>query len=200
MVVGVCVWFFFFSRALPPGARTHRSSSHPCQPPPTHTHTNKQQTTNKVEELPDSVAQLVVGLTVPIVYPHLVGGEPMLETFGRLNKLKPFKALFKATGIGKLLFNEVGEAELLDDLRFVCVACWWAGVERGKMRRRRRRHTHSLSLSFSLSHTRTRAHNNNNTITPRHHQGTTGARARTATSAASWSSTCRCWPRARACA
>ncbi|KAI8466328.1 MAG: hypothetical protein J3K34DRAFT_485023 [Monoraphidium minutum] len=71
----------------------------------------------KVDELPDSVTHLVVGTTVPVVYPHLLGGDAILSGMARLNKIGCFNALFRRTGIHDAVFNEMEEPELLDDLK-----------------------------------------------------------------------------------
>ncbi|KIY98520.1 hypothetical protein MNEG_9440 [Monoraphidium neglectum] len=71
----------------------------------------------KVDELPDSVTHLVVGTTVPVVYPHLLGGDAVLSCLAKLNKVPFFHRLFKSTGVHKAVFNEVEEPELLDDLK-----------------------------------------------------------------------------------
>jgi hypothetical protein len=39
------------------------------------------------QELPDTVTHLVVGTTVPVVYPHLLGGEAVLTFFAKLNRV-----------------------------------------------------------------------------------------------------------------
>jgi len=70
----------------------------------------------KTNDLPSTVRHLILGTTVPIVYPHLKGAEPVLKTMQSLNK-NPFIAkVFKLTGITKAVFNDMGEPELLDDL------------------------------------------------------------------------------------
>jgi len=71
----------------------------------------------KVEEMPDTVRHLVLGTTVPMVYPHLKGGEAILTTLGKMNKNPFMHKVFKATGVAKAVFNDVDEPELLDDLR-----------------------------------------------------------------------------------
>jgi len=52
-----------------------------------------------------------------VVYPHLIGGMATLETLGKMNKIGFFRAIFKATGVSSMVFNDVDEPELLDDLR-----------------------------------------------------------------------------------
>lgn len=63
------------------------------------------------------MTHLVVGTTVPVVYPHLLGGEAVLTFFAKCNKVPFFNRVFKAIGVDKMIFNEVEEPELLDDLR-----------------------------------------------------------------------------------
>jgi hypothetical protein len=68
-------------------------------------------------QLPETVRHIVVGTTVPVVYPHLIGGMATLKALGSMNKVPFFKAIFKATGVASMVFNDVDEPELLDDLR-----------------------------------------------------------------------------------
>jgi hypothetical protein len=53
-----------------------------------------------LQELPDTVRHVVLGTTVPIVYPHLKGGEAILGTLGKLNKNGFMKKVRAARGLG----------------------------------------------------------------------------------------------------
>jgi hypothetical protein len=53
-----------------------------------------------LQELPSTVRHVVLGTTVPIVYPHLKGGEAILGTLGKLNKNSFMRKVGAAGGRG----------------------------------------------------------------------------------------------------
>jgi len=45
----------------------------------------------------------VVGTTVPVVYPHLLGGEAVLNFFAKINKVKVINRFFKKIGLDRMV-------------------------------------------------------------------------------------------------
>lgn len=71
----------------------------------------------RIRQLPPSVQHLVVVTTIPIVYPHIVGSEGIMETMQAASKVDFITNALNSTGLNKVIYSHLDEPELLDDIK-----------------------------------------------------------------------------------